>query len=57
MTSHDILTAAAQGPTIIRLVITRTFFFMFTGAIAGVVLSLISVQYVKTLLYNVAIRG
>jgi len=44
----------AQGPTIIRLVITRTFFFVFTGAIAGVVLSLISVQYVKTLLYEIS---
>jgi len=44
----------AQGRTIIRLVITRTLFFMFTGAIAGVVLSLISTQYVKTLLYEVS---
>ena len=43
----------AQGSAIVRLVLTKTFFFTLTGALAGGVLSLISVQYVKTLLYEV----
>jgi len=47
------MAVGAQGQAIVRLVITRTFFFMLIGAIAGGMLSLISVQYVKTLLYKI----